>query len=115
MSAISDIQSQYSKLEAWLYDSIIAPGSVDVKLNVLRPWLKSLPKSAAVLDVGCGGGQVIAAVLNEYPNLQMVGIDNSPRQVQRAQAALKKISSQVKIYEDSVSQLHCPDQCFDFV
>jgi len=42
---------------------------------------------ARMLDIGCGQGQVVLALAEAYPQAEMIGIDLSPEQIERAQRA----------------------------
>lgn len=48
--------------------------------STVRAWCKALPRGATVLDLGCGSGTPIAAVLAEA-GCRVHGIDASPRLV----------------------------------
>src|SRR5271157_300068 len=41
----------------------------------------------AVLDVGCGTGQLLRRIANRYPDAELVGVDPSSGMVRQAQAA----------------------------
>ncbi len=48
---------------------------------------RSLRADARMLDIGCGQGQAALALAEAYPQSEMIGIDLSPEQIERAQQA----------------------------
>ncbi|MBA3470429.1 MAG: class I SAM-dependent methyltransferase [Herpetosiphonaceae bacterium] len=48
---------------------------------------RSLRSDARMLDIGCGQGQAALALAEVYPQSEMIGIDLSPEQIERAQQA----------------------------
>lgn len=48
---------------------------------------RSLRADARMLDIGCGQGQAALALAQAYPRGQMIGIDLSPQQIERAREA----------------------------
>jgi trans-aconitate methyltransferase len=52
----------------------------------LDPWLELLPTSAEVLELACGPGNVTRHLLQQRPDLRLLGTDLAPTMVQLAQA-----------------------------
>ena len=80
MKVLTEITSPYSAMESWTYDRFIAPAVAELIDAVSI----EVPEGARVLDVGCGGGQVLAALQERRPDLVLSGVDLSPEQVGRA-------------------------------
>lgn len=80
MKVLTEITSPYSAMESWTYDRFIAPAVAELIDAVSI----EVPEGARVLDVGCGGGQVLAALQERRPDLALRGVDLSPDQVARA-------------------------------
>lgn len=114
-SVLDDITSPYTAVESWLYDAIIAPGILKLKDRALSSILKSLPEGASVLDVGCGGGQIVASIAQERPDLQITGLDLSKEQVFRARNRMAHLALKAEIVEGSALSLPFPDQSFDCI
>lgn len=84
MARLTDLQRPFSRPEAWLYDVVLAEGI----FTVVRPLVDEIIESRApgdrVLDVGCGGGQVLLALARARPDAQAVGVDLSTGGLRRA-------------------------------
>jgi ubiquinone/menaquinone biosynthesis C-methylase UbiE len=114
MSTLHQIHEKYGRFESWFYDRYIASGSMPSKVQVLAEKLHALPPGASVLDIGCGGGQVLAELFRLRPDLQFTGIDNSSRQIEKAKVRLGQIANHVHLQEASVMDLPFADNSFDF-
>ena len=66
----------FSALEAWIYERFIAAAARDVVVPVIAPLLRG----RTVLDVGCGGGLVAAAL----DGVVVTGVDPALSQARRA-------------------------------
>ena len=77
----------------------------------------TVPKNAAILDVGCGGGRTIRILAALAPEGRVVGVDYSAASVavSRDSNAHEIGAGQVQIEEDSVAALPFPDRTFDIV
>lgn len=115
LSMIRDITAPYSGAEAWLYDRFIAPAIVDLLGRVGPQLERELPESAEVLDVGCGGGQVMAFMAARHPAARFVGLDLSPRQVARATERTRAVAERVSVVEGSALSQPFADGRFDLV
>ena len=51
-------------------------------------WDLRLGPGDSLLDVGCGGGDLTAALADHYPEVEVVGIDASPSQIDQARQRL---------------------------
>lgn len=84
MSWLLQITQPYTSVESWMYDRFVAEAAVATTAN-LRTALRHEPRlDAPIIDVGCGGGQLALTLSAELPNSQIIGVDLSPDQVQRA-------------------------------
>lgn len=68
-----------------------------------------------IVDLGCGGGRNINALLKKYPNAFVKGIDYSSLSVEKAQKYNKKASSRVEIRQVDVAKLKLDNNYFDLV
>src|SRR5688572_20563273 len=76
MSGVGPGKRPFSALEAWIYERFIAAAARDVVVPVIAP----LIRGHAVLDVGCGGGLITAAL----EGVAAVGVDPALVQARRA-------------------------------
>ena len=112
MALFSDMTARYSSLEAWAYDRLIAPAVMDMRDAVVDDYLADLPQGARVLEVGCGGGQLAHAVLEQRPDLSWVGLDLSTDQIERARKRNAGHPNAELVVGNALA-LPFPDQCFD--
>lgn len=75
----------------------------------LAQLVEVLPRDARVLDIGCGGGRPVTTALAE--NFDVVGVDISPEQIERARGQVPKASF---IASDIMAQ-HFAPASFDAV
>ncbi len=71
-----------------------------------------LPQRAKVLELGCGDGKTLAALVNADSNFKVTGIDISPTAVQLAK---EKIGSKAKLIVGNVCDLPFKANYFDAV
>lgn len=108
----ADITAPYTAIEAWTYDAFIAPAVTELVARNLGEILDRLPRDGRVLDVGCGGGQALALLAANRPDLRLHGVDLSPGQVGQARA---RLGDRARIVAGSALALPYRDACFDFV
>ncbi len=113
MSLVRDVTARYHPVEAWVYDTFVSPAVLQARDRMFQetPALDSLPPGAAVLDVGCGGGQIAAELARENPGFRVIGIDLAPAQIRRA----RRRSRNVRFVPGSALELPFPDAAFDLV
>lgn len=100
---------------AWLYDRVIGPAS-QAYAEDLYEWLPpDFAPGSSLLDVGCGGGQVLSALAERHPALRLTGIDLSPRQVALARKRVAASSNRTEVIEGSAENLPFPTSHFDAV
>lgn len=77
----------------------------------------TIPKNAAILDIGCGGGRTASKLAKAAPEGTVVGLDYSAASVavSRETNAERIKTGQVKIEFGSVAALPFPDYTFDLV
>ena len=120
MGIFGNLQSAYPPLESWFYDRYIASHVehfMDGIYQQLRPLLQTLPADGRLLDVGCGGGQLLLRLAADYPRLKLVGIDLSPEQIGRARnrAKAKGLEQRISFIEGNAEALPFEANAFDLV
>jgi ubiquinone/menaquinone biosynthesis C-methylase UbiE len=105
----------YSRIEAWLYDRIAAPSVERWNDILLREPLAALPKGGRVLDVGCGGGQLVERLGRQRSDLRLDGIDPTPVQIRRARRRCQALGDRVRLELGRAEELPYPDGLFDAV
>lgn len=69
-----------------------------------------------LLDAGCGFGGTIACLNDNFNNMQLVGLNIDPRQLDRARQEVKpRESNQIEFVEADACQLPFADASFDVV
>jgi ubiquinone/menaquinone biosynthesis C-methylase UbiE len=101
---------RYDRL-APFYDALEAP----VELLRLAGWRKRLFERAAahsVLEAGVGTGKNLPYY---QPDLEVAGIDISPRMLDRARAKAARLNLQISLLEMDVQNLAFADKSFDTI
>ncbi|HLO14325.1 MAG TPA: class I SAM-dependent methyltransferase [Anaerolineales bacterium] len=75
--------------------------STAIGTRAVRNWARTLPRGAAVIDLGCGSGLPITKVLVSE-GLNVYGIDASPSLVEAFRYNLPKIPIECESVEDSL-------------
>lgn len=114
IAVLRDFTRPYSAAESWLYDFFIAPAVMALRPAVLDRLIADLPRSAAVLEVGCGGGQLAVELLKRRGDLRYVGLDLSTEQIERARRRLAG-TNQAELVEGSALELPFESGRFDAV
>lgn len=115
MGVLREITSPYSRIEGWVYDTMVAPTVVRLKERLMPRLLDEVPPGGSVLDVGCGGGQVALAIAERRPDLRVTGLDLSADQVRRATARARRAGAGVAFVQGSALALPYTDRSFDAV
>ncbi len=106
----------YSNLEAWAYDRFVAAGPVRFFKEVFsKTGMNDVPQGAAVLDVGCGGGQIALALAETRPDLSITGLDLNADQVARAKRRSKQRGIEVSFVQGDALGMPFADRSFDAV
>lgn len=107
--------AQYSRLESWFYDTIIAPSLRQFDGEIGQRLLPEIPSGGRLLEVGCGGGQLLATLASAREDLELCGIDLSPQQIGRARARTGSFGDRVRCAEGSALELPFANGGFDAV
>lgn len=116
-------------LMAWMFTQVRKPTSwlgrrVVRAMNVsharMTDWgiqQVTVPRSAAILDIGCGGGRTVQKLASMAPEGKVVGLDYSAASVavSRDTNAQEIATGRVQIEQGSVAALPFPDRTFDIV
>src|SRR6266566_4004746 len=70
---------------------------------------------AAVLDVGCGTGEILARLAAKYPQASFVGIDLEESHLARAAERCAKFADRVRFERGDAMALQFGDATFDLV
>lgn len=112
-STLLDFKKPYTAGEAWIYDHLIAPGVSSFHGPFLDTQLASLPHGGHLLEVGCGGGQLLCELAERRPDLTLTGLDLSEGQVSRARARSARFGQRVRCVVGSALDLPFEDAHFD--
>ena len=76
-----------------------------------------IPKNAAILDIGCGGGRTVRKLVTLAPEGKVIGLDYSAASVavSRDTNVQEIQAGRVQIEQGSVAALPFPDHTFDVV
>ncbi len=114
MSLLNDFTDPYSAAESWAYDYFVAPSVARLALRFHGELPTDVPHGGRVLDVGCGGGQNIRALLQLRPDLDVTGVDLSPQQIERAARRTRDLP-RIRLEVGSALELPFADGQFDAV
>ena len=81
------------------------------ELEILRDWLDAVPRSARVLDVGCGSGNWAEVFAARYAHV--TGIDQSAAMIDPARQRLEAMQNVELLTGDVLSDL--PNETFDLI
>jgi len=112
-STLLDFKKPYTAGEAWIYDHVIAPGVSSFHGPFLDAQVDALPKGGRLLEVGCGGGQLLIELAERRPDLSLVGLDLSDGQIARARARTARFDGRVRCVVGSALDLPFEDGSFD--
>ena len=75
----------------------------------------TLPPGTRLLEVGCGAGAVLAVLGQEFPGVDLVGVDREPRQLEFAARHLERSGVRAQLVEADALALPFADESFDHV
>jgi ubiquinone/menaquinone biosynthesis C-methylase UbiE len=111
MSLISGFNGGYTRLESWFYDTFIAEAAAEISADLVDI-IGAESATGPILDVGCGGGQFLAALARSRPEASLHGVDYSVAQVNRAKARLSRFGARVEIHHAPAENLPFEDNTF---
>lgn len=112
---LRNITAPYHPFESWIYDYAIAPTVADMARRVPDRPISNLPQGGSLLDVGCGGGQILIELARERPDIRATGLDLSSDQVRRARRRAVGLGERVRFVEGSAIELPFDNGAFDGV
>src|SRR5262249_57222535 len=71
--------------------------------------------SGAILDVGCGTGEIAERLATKYPKATYVGVDLEEQHLERARSRCARFGPRVRFQAGDALALPFPDQQFDLV
>ena len=76
-----------------------------------------LPRGGRILDVGCGGGELLRRMAKRAPDATLAGVDVSPASVEALRRRNRRAieAGRMEVKEGSVEALPWPDESFDLV
>jgi ubiquinone/menaquinone biosynthesis C-methylase UbiE len=109
---------QFRKPSGWLGRRVVR--AMNLGHAALVDWglqRLSVPKDAAILDVGCGGGRTVGSLAALASEGNVIGLDYSRASVavSRNTNATEIEAGRVQIAQGSVAALPFPDRTFDIV
>ena len=94
----------------WLQRVVFEP----VQRTVLDLAQESVPRPAAILDVGCGTGRLLRSAEQRFPTASLIGVDAAPEMVKQAEASITK-GSAIRFQQAVAETLPFPDGHFDLI
>lgn len=116
MGMMSDITAKYSGVEALVYDAVVAPAVANSFLEGIERTglLEEMRAGARVLDVGCGGGQILLALAQRFGDVRFTGLDLSEAQIRRARGRVGALANIEFVVGDAL-RLPFGDEHFDAI
>lgn len=79
--------------------------------EIPRMILEFIQSSKRILDLGCGEGGMISAILNKFPQKEIIGVDISPRRIE----LLKKKFPKNKFLCEDINKTSIKSNEFDLI
>lgn len=112
---LGDITRSYSPIESWIYDRMVADAVRTMSRGLVAAVADVADDGGAILDVGCGGGQLACELAERFPAALVTGVDASAEQIGRARRRAEKFGSQVEFRTGLAGELPFADNAFDAV
>lgn len=100
----SSKQGGYSKMKSIVYDHFATSSSLRLGIDCVQR-LDLGDRKATILDVGCGGGQLIKWILENHPNVSCVGVEPSDYLINRARQRCADYGSRVEFVQSTVDEM----------
>ena len=84
------------------------------KKSAVKSMMASLPEGAALLDIGCGTGDMLRIFSELCPAAALTGLDFSPNMLKAAEANLRDVPN-LTLQQGNALDLPFPDASFDGV
>jgi len=75
----------------------------------------TLEPGTRLLEIGCGAGAVLAVLGQEFPRIELTGVDIEPKQLEFARGHLERSGVAATLVEADASALPFADESFDHV
>ncbi len=79
-----DMLGSWGPVTAWMYETIVVPSLAPLYDRFVAEAVPEQPEGAAIIDVGCGQGQVASRLAARFPRCRVTGLDLSPDMIRRA-------------------------------
>jgi ubiquinone/menaquinone biosynthesis C-methylase UbiE len=116
-AVLADMSAPYSAVESFVYDRVIAPAVLAMGERIAQELASGVGDDARVLDVGCGGGQLVLDLAARRPGVRVTGLDLSAEQIARAEARADErgLGGRARFVRGSALELPFDDASFDVV
>jgi len=111
MKVKTKVEEQYDRL-AEIYDRRWYAYVLNT-LMVLRDYLH-LSGHETILDVACGTGELERMLIDNYPDLNITGVDISEKMLEVARSKFSH-HNQIEFLKSSINTLPFPDSSFDII
>ena len=106
--------SSKSEFQAFVYDLVVASSVGALHDALVEGFFADLPDGCRVLDVGCGSGPVARRIARRNPGAEVLGIDLSVGQIERAKHRGAGVPN-LRFRLGDAMDLALPDGGFDVV
>lgn len=115
LSTLVNFTGGYSPVESFLFDRLCDKATAPLHAYALASITSALQPNMRVLDVGCGGGRFAVRLAERFPEIDVVGLDRSPEQIDRAQRRGAALTDRVSFVEGDATDMPFADGEFDLV
>jgi len=109
-----NMKGSWGTADAWLYTNVVARAMRAGYDAFAEQGVPPPADGAAIVDVGCGPGDLALLLGRRYPRSMVIGIDSSPAMIQRATARANGADN-VRFGVGDALSLPLPDACVDIV